>query len=163
MLCPAEFLNGKVRASCCFESMAHERCRTLWAIGGHVFLRESELRCRRNIRKHRRSGEGTIEVKNKVTSCGPLTRGVPLSCGLSFNKLIDNLFVSLLGQTIQNLLEIMLFKEFGMCAHQLLFHLGRIRIIEGELLGHLHNGFFIPALIPTVCLEVMSLMTSSCG
>src|SRR5262249_18857388 len=91
MLCPAEFLNGKVRASCCFESMAHERCRTLWAIGGHVFLRESELCGRRNIRKHRRSGEGTIEVKNKVTSCGPLTRGVPLSCGLSFNKLIDSL------------------------------------------------------------------------
>ena len=41
-----------------------------------------------------------------------------------------------------------------MCAHQLLFHLGRIRIIEGELLGHLHNGFFISTLIVAIFIQI---------
>jgi hypothetical protein len=95
-----------------------------------------------------------IEVKDEVTSCGRITMGLPLSCGLPFTKLIDDLFFSLLGQTIEDLREIMLFKEFCVCSHQFLFHLGRIRIIEGELLGHLHDGFFIPTLIVSIFIKV---------
>ena len=68
MLRPAKFLNGKARSACGFERMAHERCGTLWAIGSHVLLRESEFCRRRRILKHGPSGETATEVKDKAAN-----------------------------------------------------------------------------------------------